>query len=282
MITALDHMVLLVPDLEMGIGVYSTLLGRTPDWRATGEGGEGTALFQLGNTALELMAPVGDGPIADRLREIIMDTGPGLTSLVYATDDIAAAHHRLKRRGLNPQDIVPGSSVDERSGRARRWSRFRCDDAAMAGVKTFVIAQDGGALPVANADAGSVQTLDHIVIHTPNPDRAGTIYGARLGLDLALDRTAPQWNSRFLFFRIGGLTVEIINRLDDAAELSAPDKIYGLTWTVDDIQAAHARLETAGFNVSEVRTGRKPGTQVFTVRDGTMNVPTLFIAHSPR
>jgi hypothetical protein len=27
-----------------------------------------------------------------------------------------------------------------------------------------------------------------------------------------------------------------------------------------------------------VRTGRRAGTRVFTVRDGTMNVPTLFIS----
>ena len=32
-----------------------------------------------------------------------------------------------------------------------------------------------------------------------------------------------------------------------------------------------------GFNVSEVRTGRKPGTKVFTVRDAPGGVPTLML-----
>ena len=50
----------------------------------------------------------------------------------------------------------------------------------------------------------------------------------------------------------------------------------------DDLEAAHARLSQAGRDVSELRTGRKPGSRVFTVRDGTQNVPTLFIAHTPR
>ncbi len=282
MITALDHMVLLVPDLGMGESIYTSLLGRGPDWRAEGESGEGSVIYQVENTALELLAPVGEGAVGDRLREIIMESGPGLTSLVYATDDIGDAHHRLTRRGLNPQDVMPGKSKNEADGQVRRWSRFRCDDAAMAGIKTFILEHEDGPLPVADAVPGAVHRLDHIVINTPNPDRAGTIYGARLGLDLKLDRTAPQWNSRFLFFRLGALTFEIINRLDVSADLAGPDEIYGLTWTVENIEAAHERLDEAGFTLSEIRKGRKPGSRVFTVRDGTMNVPTLFIAHAPR
>jgi hypothetical protein len=31
-----------------------------------------------------------------------------------------------------------------------------------------------------------------------------------------------------------------------------------------------------------MRKGRKPGSSVFTVCDGTMAVPTLFIAHQPQ
>lgn len=282
MITALDHMVLVVPDLGMGESVYTSLLGRAPDWRATGDSGEGSIMFRVENTALELLAPVGEGAVGDRLREIIMESGPGLTSLVYATDDIGDAHHRLTRRGLNPQDVTPGKSKNEADGKVRQWSRFRCDDEATAGIKTFVLEHEDGPLPAAAAVPGAVQSMDHIVINTPNPDRAGTIYGARLGLDLKLDRTAPQWNTRFLFFRVGGLTLEVINRLDSSTDPAAPDEIFGLTWTVDDIEAAHERLDEAGFTLSEIRTGRKLGTQIFTVRDGTMNVPTLFIAHTAR
>jgi hypothetical protein len=103
-----------------------------------------------------------------------------------------------------------------------------------------------------------------------------------LGLDLALDRTREEWKTRFLFFRTGGLTFEVINRLGEDHDPAAPDSIWGLTWTVDDLSAAHARLTEAGFNVSEQRTGRKPGSAVFTIRDGTLGVPTLFIAHSSR
>ena len=42
------------------------------------------------------------------------------------------------------------------------------------------------------------------------------------------------------------------------------------------------RLEQAGLEVSELREGRKPGTQVFTVRTGTFGVPTIVIQQDKR
>ncbi|KJS24383.1 MAG: glyoxalase [Hyphomonadaceae bacterium BRH_c29] len=280
-VTGLDHFVLVVPEITSAEAVYASLLGRPADWRATGAGGAATAIFRVANTSIELMAPAGDGPVGDRLRDIIEDEGPGLKSLAFGTADIGAAHHRLTRRGLKPSDIVTGESTNEMDGKVRTWQRFRCADAETSGIKTFLIQPDAP-LPVQSAGEGAVVSLDHIVIDTSNPDRALGLYGARLGLDLALDRNAPEWKTRFLFFRTGGLTFEVIHRLGEAHEPDAPDRIWGLTWTVDDLAAAHARLEGSGFNVSDMRKGRKPGSSVFTVRDGTMAVPTLFIAHQPQ
>ncbi|MEZ5947507.1 MAG: VOC family protein [Hyphomonas sp.] len=278
LITGVDHLVLVVPDIGAGEAVYASLLGRPADWRARSDDGSATSLFRLANMSLELMAPAGEGAVGNRLREIIETDGPGLTSVVFGTDDLAGAHHKLTRRGMKPGDVQPGESANEIDGKARKWSRFRCSDDETAGVKTFLIQPDTP-LPVREAGTGSVVSLDHVVIDTPNPDRALGLYGARLGLDLALDRTAPEWKTRFLFFRTGGLTFEVIHRLGETHDPAANDRIWGLTWAVDDLTAAHARLEAAGFNISEIRKGRKPGSKVFAVRDGTMSVPTLFIAH---
>ena len=40
---------------------------------------------------------------------------------------------------------------------------------------------------------------------------------------------------------------------------------------------ANARLKEAGVEVSEPRNGRRPGSQVFTVKDHTEGVPTIVI-----
>ncbi|MCA8890279.1 MAG: VOC family protein [Hyphomonas sp.] len=281
LVTGLDHIVLVVPEIDSGAAVYGSLLGRPPVWRAESEGGAATAIFKVANTSLELMAPAGDGPVADRLREIVEAEGPGLKTLAFGTADIETAHHKLTRRGMEPHEVIPGESTNRLDGTARSWKRFRCADEQTAGVKTFLVQPDTP-LPSQNDPEGAVVSLDHIVIDTPNPDRALGLYGARLGLDLALDRNAPQWKTRFLFFRTGGLTFEVIHRLGETHDPAGPDRIWGLTWEVADLAAAHVRLMEAGFNVSELRKGRKPGSSVFTVRDGTMGVPTLFIAHEPK
>ena len=122
--------------------------------------------------------------------------------------------------------------------------------------------------------------LDHVVINTANPERAVALYGARLGLDFRLDRSNPQWGSRLMFFRCGGAVVEIGARLGGETT-DAPDRLSGLAWRVAEPDAAQARLAKAGFDVSEVRSGRKPGTKVFTVRSGIPGAPTLMLSAEP-
>lgn len=279
MITALDHFVLVCPDIDAATREYTTLLGAPPAWVAE-QDGMTSAVFSVGNTALEVLAPVGAGAVAEKLRGIAAD-GARLTSLVYRSDDLASDHHLITRRGLVPSAIAQNNSTDKATGAQRQWTSFRIPDAKMAGIKTFLLQPDGELTRDVPA-TGAVTSLDHLVINTPNPERAVATYGARLGLRFALDRTAEQWKTRFLFFRLGGLTLEVIHRLGEATDFGADDTIWGLTWATDDLTAARQRLSDAGLEVSEIRTGRKPGSEVFTLRNGTQGVPTLFIAHSAR
>lgn len=281
-ITGLDHLVLVCADIEAGIAAYSRLMGRAPDWRSADEAtGTVTAQFRLANTALELLAPSGEGPAGTRLGELLDGKPARLTSLVFATDDIAGAHRTLTRRGLAPGQVSGASARHVGTGAVRRWQRFRLPDQACAGVKTFLLQHESPPGVPAMHDA-MVGGLDHVVINTPNPDRALAHYGARLGLRLARDRTNPDWGARLVFFRTGALTVEILHRLDADEDPAGPDRIWGLSWAVDDLAAAHQRLGASGVDVSPIRTGRKPGTQVFTVKSSTLDIPTLFIAQGAR
>lgn len=278
MITGLDHVLIVTTSVDDAENAYSALLGREPDWRSTDPGGSATVIFQLENTALEIMAPTGGGPLARRLHSMIDQDGVGLKSLIFATDDLADARATFDRRALKPDEITPGESVDPFSGKARYWSRFRLDEQATHGVRIFALqrkAPDPLVCKPAKPDA--VVGLDHVVINTANPERAASLYGARLGLRLALDRSNPDWDMRLMFFRAGGLTVELAHKLS-AGVSHAPDKLWGLSWRVPDIEAAHARLEKANFALTSIRAGRRAGTKVFTVRDGTVGVPTLVIS----
>ncbi|MEP7210268.1 MAG: VOC family protein [Alphaproteobacteria bacterium] len=281
MITGLDHAVIVCSSIEDGENAYSLLLGREPDWRSQDTGGSATIIYQLENTAIEIMAPVGGGPVARRLHAMIDQDGPGLKSLVFATDNLEQDRALLDRRALKPDEITPGESTDPYSGRARYWSRLRLDETATHGVRIFALQRrKDDPLTCAPSGAAAIQGLDHVVINTPNPDRAAALYGARLGLRLALDRSNPDWDMRLMFFRVGGLTVELAHRVS-AGIGNQPDKLWGLSWRVADIDAAHARLEKTALAITSIRAGRRPGSRVFTVRDGTLSVPTLILSAEP-
>ncbi len=122
----------------------------------------------------------------------------------------------------------------------------------------------------------AITGLDHVVVRTTHPNRAAALYGARLGLDMRLDRTEPKWGTRLMFFRAGDLIVEVVHNLAEEPS-DKPDQLWGLSWRAANIEAANARLKAANFDVSEIRPGRKPGTRVFTVRNNTLGVPTLIL-----
>jgi hypothetical protein len=84
---------------------------------------------------------------------------------------------------------------------------------------------------------------------------------------------------RLMFFRIGGLTIELAHKLTGGIG-NQPDKLWGLSWKVPDLEAAHARLIAQNIAVTSIRPGRRAGTRVFSVRDKTMNVPTLVLSEA--
>jgi catechol 2,3-dioxygenase-like lactoylglutathione lyase family enzyme len=279
MITGLDHVVILVRELQAGIAAYTTLLARAPAWRSVVDGAE-TVLFTLDNMTLELMSPVGDGVAADRVRAVLAEQGEGLASLCFRTSDIARMHRRLDRLALKPEPIAEVESRDTATGTTLSWQRTRAAIEATRGVRLFFLElANERPRSAATADA-PITAMDHVVISTGDPERAAALYGARLGLDMALDRSHPDWG-RLMFFRCGDLIVETVQRPGAIAD-TAHDRLYGLSWRVADADATRARLASAGIEVSDVRTGRQPGTRVLTVRDCTRGIPTLLVERTAR
>jgi catechol 2,3-dioxygenase-like lactoylglutathione lyase family enzyme len=274
MITDLDHIVLLASDIVAAVNSYETLLAQKVAWRTQGDGAA-TAIFTLANMSLEIMAPSGDGAAGKRVRDRLDEQGEGLASLCFRVDGIDKFQRRLKRIGLEPEGIAESGSSNAIDGAALAWRRTRTSVDATHGVRLFFL-ELAGRRPLSQA-AGSapVTGLDHVVVSTAEPERAAALYGARLGLDMSLDLSRPDWGARLMFFRCGDLVVEIVHHLREAS--AGPDKLWGLSWRVADIDAAQARMAGAGLDVTDVRTGRRPGTRVFTVNSGTLGVPTLVI-----
>jgi len=276
MLKALDHVALAVEDLDSAVSRYEALLGRAPNWRGA-DGGAHHAWFQLSNTALDVIAPTGPGYTGDRVKARLDEAREGIWALAFTVDDMAKTRHRLERIGVPSTVARAIRATHPETGEKRYWTTSVADQKATHGINIFLIEEARWpASPFNGDEAAAITGLDHVVVRTPDPERAAALYGARFGLDMRLDRSNPEWGTRLMFFRCGDLVVEVAHSLKDGVS-EAPDSFWGLSWRVSDVDAAHARMTSAGFDVSETRTGRKPGTRVFTVRDAPAGVPTLIL-----
>ena len=279
MITGLDHIIVLLDDIEAGVAAYETLLARQPSWQHSGDGAD-RVLFTLDNMTLELMAPSSAGAGADRIRKVLKTQGEGLASICFATNDVGKMARRLDRVAQKPDTIAEVESRDDVSGATLRWKRTRANTDLTRGVRMFFLELQGERpLSVSTAES-PVIGLDHVVVSTEDPELAAALYGARLGLDMALDRTHQEWG-QLMFFRCGDLIVEVVKRPVAGGD-KAHDKLWGLSWRVADIDATRARLVTAGVQVSEPRAGRKPGTRVMSLYSGTCGIHTLILERAGR
>ncbi|WP_338749593.1 VOC family protein [Janibacter alittae] len=203
-----------------------------------------------------------------------------ITGLVIATPDVAATRAAWRRLGGVDRDvhIEEGEGgltavllgVDEVATTERLWRRRGLvGDAAGFDL--------GGTTwrptPSTEGESGEL-ALDHLVVRTGDGERAAADYGARLGLDLRLDRQTDH-GFRGLFFRCGNAVVEVIV---PGEPHEGPDTFGGVAWRVADLDATRARLAAKRVELSPVREGRKPGTRVTTVRDPHLAVPTLLVA----
>ena len=279
MILGIDHIALAVNDLDAAIDAYRRLLGREPNWLG-GDGGARHAWFQLQNMALDVITPHGEGAFGDTIRKHLAEHGEGMWAIAFTVDDAQAAQKLMGRRGIRGSVPGPTRSTHD-DGRKRYWTTSALNPADTGGINILLVDPPRSGEPwpqsetIGQAEA-AVSELDHVVIRTADCDRALGVYGAKLGLDLRLDRSNADWGVRQMFFKAGDGIVEF------GASLKAPvsdqaDSFGGLAWRVPDADAAQARLRELGFDVSDVRTGRKPGTRVLTVRSGVPAGPALVI-----
>ena len=120
-------------------------------------------------------------------------------------------HRRLDRLTLKPDAIAEVESRDAISGATLSWKRTRAATEATRGIRLFFLERDKERPLSVRTTTGSITAMDHVVVSTSDPERAAALYGARLGLDMALDRSHPDWG-RLMFFRCGDLIVEVTHR----------------------------------------------------------------------
>ncbi|MCW8905548.1 methylmalonyl-CoA epimerase [Sedimenticola sp.] len=98
MIGKLNHVAIVVPDLEAGTAIYRDTLGaQVSEPLALPEHGVITVFVELPNTKIELLYPLGENsPIAKYLEK---NPGGGVHHVCYEVADIQAAADKMQQAG---------------------------------------------------------------------------------------------------------------------------------------------------------------------------------------
>ena len=280
MIENVDHIAIVVEDLDSAENNYKKIFGIEPVWRGKHTDlGTSNVLFNFENTYLELLAANGTGIGADFVNNTISEKGEGLLGLVLGTKDIASFRDNIFKSGFLLSDISNGHGINEQNEK-REWLYQFLPNELTRGIFSFVIQHKSVDLPFLNGDKSTVKKLEQVVINTNDVDGFINIYRDIYGIRLALDSFIEAWKKRILFFRLNKTTIEVIENKND--EDIAKDSMWGLAWGVQDIIEARKRLLSNNIKVSDIRPGVKEDTLVATISSHTNNVPTLLIEHTKK
>ena len=277
MISAIDHLIIAVKDLDQATADYEKILGVTPCWKGFHKDlGTRNTLFNFENTYLELLAPHKDGPGSDFINSLINEKGDHLAGIALGTDNIELVKETLDESG-NQVEITQGEAINNDNGERREWKNIFLPNSLSRQLFIFIIEHTKGSLlSYKEKDSSLVKKLDHVVINTKDADSFINIYRDIYKIRLALDKTIEHWKSRMLFFRTNKTTIEVIEQKDKNV---IADELWGLAWEVESIEEARRRLISNNVEVTPIKDGLKQGTLVATIKSHTCNVPTLLIEH---
>lgn len=184
-------------------------------------------------------------------------------------------------------DVVDGSCrvgevllrLGEREGASglTSWSLHGVSTTCLDGLPTRVAAEPPR--EEAGRHPNGTVALDHVVAFTPALERTTeTLRAAGLDLRRIREGPTPGGAMRQAFFRLGKVVLEVIEHppgTPASADLSAPARLWGLAFLVDDIDECAERL---GADLGGPRAAIQPGRQIAPVRRSAgLSVPVAFI-----
>jgi catechol 2,3-dioxygenase-like lactoylglutathione lyase family enzyme len=279
-----DHLVVGVRDLDRAAGEYTRVLGREPSSHGTHPAlGTRNVIFGLANCYLELLtvataSPV--HPIAVGLAAFVERTPEGLLAIALGSDALDETACALRAAGLTVGDPTE-LEIAEDDGRRRRARLLPIAREATRGVNVFAIEHDRAAIPLARprgSAQASVAAVDHVVLFSDDLTAALAIWRDAFGISERWRREFPDRGTVNVGLRIDDVTIELVAPLGVVAGQRG-ERLWGVAYTVDDCDAAVARLRADGIPVSDARAGLAPATRVATIKR-EHGMPTLLIQHT--
>jgi catechol 2,3-dioxygenase-like lactoylglutathione lyase family enzyme len=278
MIESIDHLIIAVKNLDEAESNYQKIFGLPPVWKGEHKKlGTRNSIFNFSNTYLELLSVNGNGVGADFVSKVLSDRGEGLCGIALGTNDIEKIRTELRQKSFTDIHLSVSEGEDKKNSKIRRWKNLFLPTELTRGLFAFAIEHFEGELPIADAGASGIGKLDHVVINTSDANKFIETYRDFFKIRLALDTVIEHWGHRMLFFRVNKTTLEVVEKSDRG---SNDDRLWGLAWEVENLDAACERLILEGVEVSKIKNGLKKDTRVATIKSHIHNVPTMLIQHS--
>jgi hypothetical protein len=167
--------------------------------------------------------------------------------------------------------LTGGDGAGNRGVRGWSFSTVEADGE----LDGLVTTPSGAPEPVTAAHPNGVQSLDHIVVLTPDTDRTTAAFTAA-GLDVRRVRPTDRGGTPRVqvFFRAGEAIIELVGPVEPTGE--GPARFYGLAFTVGD---ADGTGDLLGDRLSPFRPAVQPGRRIATLRTRELgiSVPVAFL-----
>ncbi len=161
--------------------------------------------------------------------------------------------------------------------RWRLWADESSVPSTVDGIVTSSTADEP--TPTTVEHPNHVVAIDHVVLASPDLDRTTQTF-AELGIDCRRIRDVPGADPSMQqrFFRLGPVVLELVGTPEPTGD--GPASIWGLAFTVDDIDAAAAHL---GVACSAPKSAVQPGRRIATVRtrDLGISLPVALLSATP-
>jgi len=197
----------------------------------------------------------------------------GIQALSLTSDSILDDHKNFKEMGLDISEIeeIDYNFIDKKNTNSRF---FKLKKTNSFNLDLLVFEENINSEHESAFEDSTISKFNQIIIYTPKIEHLKDLFSNKLGIRLALDKVFNfgEKDIRMMFFRIGGVTLEVIENYD-IKYLS----YGGVGWHSENISKCHKRLTDSNFDMSEVRKGRKSGTIVSTIRNAPLLIPTIII-----
>jgi len=272
MLIRVQNIFLATKNIEETSQKFSIFFRRKPNFIGqSGKLGIDIISFGLNKTNICLISPKNSGIWSEKLNNFLKNKGEGIFGINFFSNDFNNDYNNFVKNHLKVSGKIE-SSFEGNNDIEIKFSFFNILDKTIESLNIFVSSkidfQDNK-----SSLKNNVSKVNQLVIQTEDPDTIKEIFEGKLSIRLALDKTFKKWAGRMLFFRLGGVTLEVI----EGKDIKQNSEYFGIGWHADNYNKCYDDLINDGFRLSEIRAGRKEGTLVSTLKEPILNIPTILI-----